>query len=112
MSTVLGDALVVVTSVERCNGQCGGEITLYTDLNRSAYAVTNTFGDTRYLGGDSDLILRKKDGDTEVRCQAVNLADETCDGQVLFTHHDLTQNSQWLEPTPDILRWLKPMDRE
>lgn len=112
MTTLLAPPLVVVRSVEPCNGQCGGEVTLYTDLLRSAYAVTNTFGETRYMSGDTDLILRKDSGDIEVSCQAVNLGDEVCDGVVVFTHHDLTQTSEWLEPTRDVLGWLSPMDRE
>lgn len=111
MTTLLAPPLLVVRSVEPCDGRCGGEITLYTDLLRSAYAVTNTFGGTGFMSGDTDLILRMANGDIEVSCKAVNLGDEVCEGVVVFTHHDLTQASEWLEPTRNILSWLHPMDR-
>lgn len=112
MTSLLAPPLVIVKSTEPCNGECGGEVTLYTDLNRSAYAVTNTFGDSKFLSGDSTLIERKANGDHEVSCQSVDLGDQTCDGMVTFAHTDLTQHSEWLDPEPYLLDYMQPMDRE
>lgn len=109
----LGSPLILVKSVEPCDGgQCGGEITLWTDLVRNAYAVSNPEVGTPFTGVDADLILRKDNGDIEVSCSAVNLGDEVCDGKAVFTHDVLTQHSLFLDPEPHLLAWLKPMDRE
>ena len=111
--TTLAQPLVVVRSVEPCDGgQCAGEVTLYTDLTRSAYAVVHPEAGRGYLAGDCPSVVRKVNGDIEVKCAAVNLGDQECDGTATFTHTDLTQHSEWLEPTRDILAWLSPMDRE
>lgn len=111
--TSLGSPLIIVKSVEGCDGgQCGGEITLWTDLVRNAYAVSNPDMGTRYTGVDADLILRKDNGDIEVSCSSVDLGDHVCDGKAVFTHEVLTRHSMFLDPEPHILACLTPMDRE
>lgn len=112
MTTHLGEAVLVKTLTTLCDGQCGGEVTLVTDEVTAAYAVVETSGNTPYVGGDCDVVEKRRDGSIVVSCTALNGDDDTryCDGDGVFTKADLN-DAAWSAPTSDA-RYMQPMERQ
>jgi len=109
MTSNLGEAILVKTLDARCNGVCGGLITLTTDEVHAAYAVTDET-ERGYIEQDSPGAVKHDDGSIVVSCGSVHpLSEDRCDGTATFTKADLNE-AYWTAPT-DRAVLMTAMDR-
>lgn len=101
--------IMTITAIVPCEGgQCGGEVTLTTDVVENAYAVTT--GGSRYTAADCEAIEKRADGTIVVSCAAIDLgAERTCDGTATFTP-DVWADAAYT--FSDHARLMEPMDHE
>lgn len=110
MTTTLGLPLVGITMTALCDGQCGGEVTIVTDVVRSAMAETKTSGDTDYIGFETESICVEADGSIEVYCNAQDRGEQRCSGRAVFTRADI-EAADWHGLGSHMAHLLGPMDR-
>lgn len=87
--TELAQPLVVRVVTAHCDGQCGGDVTLVTDIHTVAFAETDTYGDTPFKGQAAANVVRHADK-IEVGCGSWNDRDDvTCDGVLVVTDAEI-----------------------
>lgn len=109
--TELAQPLVVRVVTAHCDGQCGGDVTLVTDIHALAFAETDTYGDTGYGSQPASNVVRHADK-IEVGCGAWDeRRDLTCDGVLVVTDAEIASFPWSDAKTTFASGHLTPMER-